>query len=48
MGFVISDISPRIGTRIETDKATLTSGARASELRELLELRGVLLFRKSI
>jgi alpha-ketoglutarate-dependent taurine dioxygenase len=42
--FVASDISPRIGARIEADKATLTSGAKAAELRELLELRGVLVF----
>ncbi|MGB8364594.1 MAG: TauD/TfdA dioxygenase family protein [Rhizomicrobium sp.] len=44
MAFVASDISHRIGTRIETDKETLLSGTRAAEIRELLELRGVLVF----
>jgi alpha-ketoglutarate-dependent taurine dioxygenase len=42
--FVTGDISPRIGARIETDKQTLLSGARAAEIRELLEFRGILVF----
>ena len=44
MSFITSKITPRIGTRIETDSETLTSGAKAAEIRELLELRGILLF----
>ena len=44
MAFETREISPRIGTRIEADKQTLISGAKAAEIRELLELRGVLLF----
>lgn len=46
MTFVASDISPLIGTRLEIDKATLTSGGRAREIRDLLEARGVLVFPK--
>jgi alpha-ketoglutarate-dependent taurine dioxygenase len=42
--FNASDISSRIGTRIESDKATLLSGTMAKELRALLERRGVLIF----
>ena len=44
MGLTVQEISQRIGARIETDKATLVSGARSSELRQLLETRGVLVF----
>lgn len=44
MTFTMTDITPRIGARIETDRLTLVGGSRAAELRELLELRGVLLF----
>lgn len=44
MSFVATNISPRIGTRIETDKATLVTGTHAAEIRELLELRGILVF----
>jgi alpha-ketoglutarate-dependent taurine dioxygenase len=44
MSITASDLSPLIGTRIGTDKATLLSGKRAAELRERLELRGVLVF----
>lgn len=44
MPFAASNISPRIGARIDADKATLASGAKAAEIRELLELRGVLVF----
>ena len=46
MTFATSDISPLIGTRVETDRATLTSGSRAREIRDLLERRGVLVFPK--
>jgi len=44
MTFTASDISPRIGSRIEVDKQTLLSGILAAELSELWELRGVLVF----
>lgn len=43
--FEIVELSPRIGSEIRTDKATLLSGAKAKEIRELLERRGVLAFR---
>jgi alpha-ketoglutarate-dependent taurine dioxygenase len=46
MSFIASDITPRIGTKIETDHATLAGGAKAPEIRELLEQRGILLFPK--
>ena len=39
------DLTPRIGTEIKTDKATLLSGAYSKQIRALLEQRGVLLFR---
>lgn len=39
------DLAPRIGTRVDTDVETLLSGAEAAQIRELLEARGVLLFR---
>jgi alpha-ketoglutarate-dependent taurine dioxygenase len=39
-----AEISPRIGTRILADKATLLSGDHAGEIRDLLEQRGVLVF----
>jgi alpha-ketoglutarate-dependent taurine dioxygenase len=42
--FSASQISSVIGARIETDRATLTSGQRAQEIRDLLEQRGVLVF----
>jgi alpha-ketoglutarate-dependent taurine dioxygenase len=46
MSFNVKNITPRIGTSIETDHATLASGTKAAEIRELLELRGILLFPK--
>jgi alpha-ketoglutarate-dependent taurine dioxygenase len=45
MTFSTVDLTPRIGTAINTDVATLLSGARSREIRTLLEQRGVLLFR---
>ena len=45
MTFDTVDLTPRIGTEIRTDLATLLSGRHARGLRELLEQRGVLLFR---
>jgi len=44
MGFETSDLKPKIGTRIETTPEELLSGQHAARIRELLELRGVLLF----
>lgn len=44
MAFKAVDINPRIGTEISAEKAELLSGARATEIRELLESRGVLVF----
>ncbi|MGE3690089.1 MAG: TauD/TfdA dioxygenase family protein [Novosphingobium sp.] len=46
MTFQATNINPLIGTRIEADKQTLLSGERAAELRELLETRGVLVFKQ--
>ena len=40
-----TNLTPRIGTRIDTDAATLVSGTAANEIRALLEQRGVILFR---
>jgi len=42
--FRTTDLKPLIGTRIEADKAGLLDGSHAGELRELLEMRGVLTF----
>jgi alpha-ketoglutarate-dependent taurine dioxygenase len=39
------DLAPRIGTRVITDLDTLLSGKHASELRGLLEQRGVIVLR---
>jgi len=38
------DLTPRIGTEIRADKATLLSGDHSGLLRDLLERRGVLVF----
>lgn len=46
MTFQTTDLTPLIATRIDTDKATLLSGERAGELRNLLEQRGVLIFKE--
>jgi alpha-ketoglutarate-dependent taurine dioxygenase len=45
MALTTVDLTPRIGTRVDADAETLLSGSSASELRALLEQRGVLLFR---
>src|ERR1700758_1047376 len=42
--FDVTDVTPKIGCRIETDKATLLSGAKVKEIRELMEKRGVVVF----
>jgi alpha-ketoglutarate-dependent taurine dioxygenase len=39
------DLTPRIGSMVQADAAMLLSGEYAAELRELLEQRGVLVFR---
>jgi len=43
---VAEDILPRIGSRVLNTKAELLSGALASQLRDLIEQRGVLVFPK--
>jgi alpha-ketoglutarate-dependent taurine dioxygenase len=45
MTFTTIDLTPHIGTRIETELDALLDGSIAGELRALLERRGVLLFR---
>ncbi len=42
----VSDVAPNIGSAIRTDKQTLLSGAKAREIRELMEKRGVIVFPK--
>jgi alpha-ketoglutarate-dependent taurine dioxygenase len=44
--FEVIDLSPKIGCEIRTDKETLLSGAKAKQIRELMERRGVILFRE--
>ncbi len=44
MALNTKDIKPRIATRVHADKQALLSGEHASEIRELLESRGVLVF----
>lgn len=45
MTFNTIDLTPRIGTQIETEAETLASGKHGTEIRELLEQRGVLVVR---
>ncbi len=45
MTFDVVDLSPRIGSEIKIDAETLVNGGRAGEIREILERRGVVLFR---
>lgn len=45
MTFEPTPLTPRIGTEIRTDLDTLLSGRHARDIRELLEGRGVLVFR---
>jgi alpha-ketoglutarate-dependent taurine dioxygenase len=40
----VTEASPRIGCAIRTDKQTLLSGAKAKEIRALMESRGVIVF----
>lgn len=43
--FSHTDLTPRVGSLVETDLATLLSGAHAGELRDLLEHRSVVAIR---
>ena len=45
MSFSTTDLTPRVGTQVNADLATLLDGSIARKLRDLLEQRGVLLFR---
>lgn len=45
MTFSTVDLTPRIGTEVKAELATLVDGSTAKDLRALLEQRGVLLFR---
>lgn len=45
MSFRTSNLTPRIGTLIETDQETLLGGAEAAQIRELAETRGVVVIR---
>lgn len=40
----VIDVAPKIGSAIHTDKATLLSGERAKDIREIMERRGVIVF----
>jgi alpha-ketoglutarate-dependent taurine dioxygenase len=44
--FDVVHLSPKIGAEIRADKGTLLSGARAQQIRDLLEQRGVIAFRE--
>jgi alpha-ketoglutarate-dependent taurine dioxygenase len=46
MNFETIELTPRIGTEIKAEKEALLSGGLSKQIRELLELRGVLLFRE--
>jgi alpha-ketoglutarate-dependent taurine dioxygenase len=46
MTLMTRDLTPRIATEIRADKKTLLGGEHAAKIRELLELRGVLVFPK--
>jgi alpha-ketoglutarate-dependent taurine dioxygenase len=43
-GLAFEDLTPVIGTRIDADRETLLSGKYGSELRAMLQRRGVLIF----
>jgi len=45
MALKTTDLTPGIGSLVETDVATLVSGAMSDELVQLIEQRGVILFR---
>lgn len=44
MRFEVTDVTPKIGSRVATDKESLLEGSRAQEIREILERRGVIVF----
>lgn len=46
MTFETIDLTPRIGSEIRADRDTLLCGAKAQEIRRLLEERGVIAFRE--
>jgi alpha-ketoglutarate-dependent taurine dioxygenase len=46
VSFTTTELTPLIGTRVETDRDILLSGKHAGKIRELLEQRGVLVFPK--
>jgi len=45
MALDVKDLTPRIGSEIRTDVATLLCGSEAATIREILERRGVVFFR---
>lgn len=45
MALEVVNITPRIGSEIKTDLQTLLSGAEAKNIRDILEQRGVVVFR---
>jgi len=45
MNFTTVNLTPRIGTEIQSDRDTLLNGAAADDIRRLLGERGVLIFR---
>ena len=46
MTFTAIDATPRIGTEIRADRRALLAGTHAAEIRDLLERRGVVVFRE--
>src|SRR6266550_1139341 len=46
MAMKVIDLTPRIGTEIQTDVETLLSGELSSKIRALLEQRGVIAIRE--
>jgi alpha-ketoglutarate-dependent taurine dioxygenase len=40
----VTDVAPKIGSAIRTDKQTLLSGERTADIREIMERRGVIVF----
>lgn len=45
MTFTVTDLTPRIASEIRVDPRDLVSGKYAKDIREILELRGVVVFR---
>ncbi|MYM63927.1 TauD/TfdA family dioxygenase [Pseudomaricurvus sp. HS19] len=45
MSFTVINLTPRIGSEIKTDVQTLLSGKHSRDIREILEHRGVVVFR---